>query len=59
MLIVQTTIRISEEMPIAGGQLWYEYVKGKLNVFEDVIVNNCFYVRYEQFASFLSTFDEF
>ena len=56
MVIVQTAIRISEEMPIAGGQLWYEYVKSKQNVFENVIVNNCSYVRD---ASLLSTFDEF
>jgi len=42
-----------------GGQLCYEYVEGKHNVFEHVIVNNCIYVRDEKCASFLSTFDEF
>ena len=55
----QTASQISEEMPTAGGQLWYKYVKGKHNVFANVIVNNCNYVRDERFASFLSTFDEF
>jgi len=64
VLIVQTAIRLSEEMPTADGQLWYEYVKGKHNVFENVIVNNCIYVynyiyvRDEKIASLSSTFDE-
>ena len=59
LMIVQTAIRIFEEMPTADGQLWYEYVKGKHNVSENVIVNNCIYVRDEPIVSFLSTFDEF
>ena len=33
-------------------------VKGRLNVLENVIVNNCIYVRDEIFNSLLSTFDE-
>jgi len=33
MLIIQTAIQISEAMTIAGGQLWYEHVKGKHNAF--------------------------
>jgi len=37
-LIIRTAIRISEAMPTAGGQLWYEHVKGKHSIFEDVIV---------------------
>ena len=37
---------------------YYINVKGRLNVLESVIVNNCIYARDEIFNSFLSTFDE-
>ena len=37
---------------------YYMNVKGRLNVLENVIVNNCIYVRDEIFNSLLSTFDE-
>jgi len=37
---------------------YYMNVKGRLNVLENVIVNNCIYVRDEIFNSFVSTFDE-